>query len=271
MDSSQHSERGIPEPGTPEPGATDHATPDHGSGAYSAATGRQLEQRGDQKNYKRYQYDLIAPHCGPELLEVGAGNGDFSDQFTDRQRLIVTDVDPDAVQAMDRRFADRPSVQAKQLDLAALTVQKADELATDQGLLDTVLAINVLEHVEDHVTALQALSHLVRPGGTVVIWVPGYQQLYGDFDRAVGHVRRYTPVTLSAAAGEAGLDVSVCRPVNLLGGIAWWAAVRKGGTGSPKPGLVKIYDTAVVPITRLLDKTPIPFGQTVLGVFTRRP
>jgi SAM-dependent methyltransferase len=260
MDSSQR----------PEPAASGSDSPAPGTGAYTAATGRQLEQRGDQKNYKRYQYNLIAPHCGPEMLEVGAGNGDFSAQFTDRRRLVVTDVDPDAVAAMGRRFADRPQVHAQVLDLAALTVEQADELAAAQGLLDTVLAINVLEHVEDHVTALQALSRLVRPGGTVVMWVPGYQQLYGDFDRAVGHVRRYTPVTLAAAAGEAGLDVEVCRPVNLLGGIAWWAAVRKGGTGSPKPALVKIYDTAVVPVTRILDKTPIPFGQTVLGVFTRR-
>jgi SAM-dependent methyltransferase len=253
----------------------DHETPDsapesgsgHGTGAFSAATGRQLEQRGDQKNYRNYQYSLIAPHCGPELLEVGAGIGDFADQFTDRKRLIVTDVDPDAVAAMAGRFAGRPGVQARQLDLATLTEKVAEEQAEIHGLVDTVLAINVLEHIEDDVTALRSLSKLVRPGGTVVMWVPGYQQLYGDFDRQVGHVRRYTPGTLSDAALEAGLDVQVCRPVNLLGGIAWWAAVRKGGTGSPNPTLIKIYDTVVVPISRILDKAPIPFGQTILGVF----
>lgn len=242
-----------------------------GTGAYAAATGRDLEQSGggDQRNYRRYQFDLIAPHCGPALLEVGAGTGDFSAQFSDRSRLVVTDVDPGAVESMAKRFADRPEVQSTRLDLAALTPEAADQLAASQGLVDTVLAINVLEHIEDHVRALNALSRLVRPGGTIVQWVPGYQQLYGDFDRKVGHVRRYTPDTLSAAAREAGLGVRSCRPVNLLGGIAWWAVVGKGGTGSPKPALVKIYDAVVVPATRILDKLPIPFGQTVLGVFTR--
>ncbi|GAB3912075.1 hypothetical protein GCM10011575_37980 [Microlunatus endophyticus] len=244
----------------------------HGSGAFAAATGRQLEQSGDQVkvNYGKYQHSLIGRHCGAEVLEIGAGAGDFSAGLTGRRRLVVTDVDPDAVQAIGRRFADRPEVAVRQLDAANLTPERAETLAQELGPLDTVLAINVLEHIEDHVRALRALSRLVRPGGNLVIWVPGYQQLYGDFDRSVGHVRRYTPKTLSAAAEEAGLRVDLSRPVNLLGGIAWWAAVRKGGASSPNSKLVKIYDAVLVPLTRVLDTLPIPFGQTILGSFTRR-
>ncbi|QGN31925.1 bifunctional 2-polyprenyl-6-hydroxyphenol methylase/3-demethylubiquinol 3-O-methyltransferase UbiG [Microlunatus sp. Gsoil 973] len=247
----------------------DLSAAEHGVGAFAAATGRQLEQRTDQRNYRRYQYDLIVPHCGGEILEVGAGSGDFSAQFAGRQRVILTDVDPQAVAAMGDRFADRPEISARQLDVATLTPQRAAQLVEESGPVDTVLAINVLEHIEDHVLALRALSALVRPGGNLVMWVPGYQQLYGDFDRSVGHVRRYTPKTLAGAAREAGLAVDLCRPVNLLGGIAWWAAVRKGGAGTPDPRLVKIYDTVVVPATRILDRLPIPFGQTILGSFTR--
>lgn len=243
--------------------------PAHGTGAYSAATGRTLEQRGDQVNYRKYQHSLIEPHCGAALLEVGAGSGDFSADCHRQQRLVVTDVDPDAVAALARRFADRPEVAARQLDVATLTPAEAKDLAARLGPVDTVLAINVLEHLEDHVEALRALSMLVKPGGNLVMWVPGYQQLYGEFDRSVGHVRRYTPTTLAAAAEQANLRVDVSRPVNLLGGIAWWAAVRKGGAGSPNGKLVKIYDAAIVPVTRILDKFPIPFGQTILGSFTR--
>ncbi|WP_210414657.1 class I SAM-dependent methyltransferase [Microlunatus elymi] len=203
------------------------------------------------------------------MLEVGAGLGDFSSQLVDRDRVVVTDVDPEAVDSMARRFSGRPGVQARRLDAATLTPQRAEQLTSDQGAVDSVLAINVLEHIENDVDTLQALSRLVRPGGTVIQWVPGYMNLYGDFDRSVGHVRRYTPKTLAAAGHQAGPEVRSCRPVNLLGGVAWWAAVRRGGTGTPKPGLVKIYDSVVVPITRILDRFPIPFGQSVLGVFTR--
>jgi hypothetical protein len=108
---------------------------------------------------------------------------------------------------------------------------------------------------------------MVEPGGRIVLWVPGYQQLYGEFDRAVGHVRRYTPATLTSAFVRAGLAPDVVRPVNLLGGIAWWLTVRRGGVGQPRPGLVRTYDRFVVPVTRFVERrvTP-PFGQSVLGV-----
>jgi SAM-dependent methyltransferase len=239
-------------------------TTEGGAGAFAAATGRALEDAGaaeDRRRYRAYQLELIAPHVGDSVLEVGAGQGDFSDQLTGLRRVVVTDVDPDASAAMGARFADRPEFEARRLDL--------DDPATlDIGEpVSAVVAINVLEHIEDDASALARLASLVAPGGRVVMFVPGYQQLYGDFDRAVGHVRRYTPTTLRAAYVRAGLTPLDVRPVNLLGGIAWWATVRRGGVGTPNPKLVRAYDRFVVPTTRLLEKrvTP-PFGQSVLGV-----
>ena len=62
-------------------------------GAFTAATGRQLEAAGrDKPRYRRYQYDLIAPHCGRTILEVGAGLGEFAEQFDDVDRLVRRDV-----------------------------------------------------------------------------------------------------------------------------------------------------------------------------------
>jgi SAM-dependent methyltransferase len=230
------------------------------TGAFSEATGRDLEQGGaDQPRYRRYQHDLIAPHCGRSVLEVGAGLGEFAARFTGLDRLVLTDADPDAVDLLAERFADRPEVEARQLALGgALSLDKP---------VDTVLAINVLEHLEDDAAALRSLAGLVIPGGTIVLWVPAYQQLYGEFDRRVGHFRRYTPVTLRDVFERAGLAVELAKPVNLLGGIAWWAAVRRGGSTRPNPRLVSIYDRFVVPVTRAVESVvPVPFGQTVLGV-----
>ena len=163
------------------------------------------------------------------------------------------------MELLAERFADRPEVEARQLALG-------DELSLDKPV-DSVIAINVLEHIEDDAGALRSLAELVVPGGTIVLWVPGYQQLYGEFDRRVGHVRRYTPATVSDAVLRAGLQVELAKPVNLLGGIAWWAAVRRGGSTAPNPRLVAIYDKFVVPVTRAVEsRVRVPFGQTVLCV-----
>jgi SAM-dependent methyltransferase len=235
------------------------------AGAFSAATGRTLEDSSgaNQRRYRAFQLSLIEPHCGGSVLEIGAGLGEFAAQLTGLDRHVVTDVDPAAVAAMASRFADRPEVEARVLDLA----QGPIDLGTP---VSTAVAINVLEHIDDDVGALKALASMTEPGGRIVLWVPAYMQLYGDFDRAVGHVRRYTPATMSAAIRNAGLRPELVKPVNLLGGIAWWATVRRGGVGTPNPRLVRAYDRFVVPVTRAVERRfPPPLGQSVLAVCAR--
>lgn len=228
-------------------------------GAFARATGRCPESgRIDKPRYRQYQYDLIAPHCGRSVLEVGAGLGEFAALFSDRERVVVTDTDPEAVELLEQRFAGQPEIRACQLDL-------------DQGVhldepVESVIAINVLEHLEDDAAALRALARHVTPGGTVVLWVPAYPSLYGEFDRLVGHYRRYTPASARETLQRAGLGVEVSRAVNALGGLAWWAAVRRGGARSPQQRGVGLYDRLLVPASRALDPLRLPFGQSVLCV-----
>lgn len=240
-------------------------------GAFSRATGRVVaeedeEGAADKPRYRRYQYDLIAPHCGHSVLEVGAGLGEFADQFTGKERLVVTDVDPDAVALLKARFTaqvgsggETATVEVRQFDLGA-------DARLDRPVHSAV-AINVLEHFDDDAGVLALLARSVVPGGTIVLWVPGYPILFSDFDRRVGHFRRYTPASLRAVIRQAGLCAEVVRPVNLLGGLAWWAAMRMGRARTPTAGAVGLYDRVLVPATRVVDRVlPIRFGQSILAV-----
>ena len=218
-----------------------------------------LEELSQAVRYRRYLFELIEPHLGDSVLEVGAGIGDFAAQLSGRRRVIVTDSDPACVSALRERLGDRPEVTVQTLDLPG-------EVAIGAPV-DSAVAINVLEHLEDDVGSLRDLRGAVVPGGTVVLLVPGYPALYGEFDRAVGHLRRYTPATLRRAVEAAGLRVEVLRPVNLLGGLAWWAAVRVGGRARPTPILIKLYDRFIVPLVRLSERlVEPPFGQSVICV-----
>lgn len=212
--------------------------------------------------YRKYQYDLIEPYVGRSMLELGSGLGDFSEQFLNRlDYLAVSDNDAYCLAELASRYAARTDVEVLELALPCeIKIRRQ---------VDTVVMMNVLEHVNDDVSALRDLAACVEVGGHLVIWVPGYQRLYGDFDRLVGHCRRYSPVTLRAAVEAAGLTVRVCRPVNFLGGLAWWLAVRRLGVGHASGGLVSLYDATVVPATRLLERVfHPPFGQSVLCVAT---
>jgi SAM-dependent methyltransferase len=218
-----------------------------------------LEDLSEAARYRRFLLELIEPHLGDSVLEVAAGLGDFAVQLTGRKRLVVTDSDPSCLWSLSTRLGGRPEVEVRALDILG-------EIEVDPQV-ESVVAINLLEHLDDDVRAVKAMASTVIPGGNVVLFVPGYPSLYGQFDREVGHVRRYTPQTLRQVVEAAGLQVAVLRPVNLLGGLAWWAAVRMGGRSRPTPTLVKLYDRLIVPLVRVSERrfNP-PFGQSVFCV-----
>ena len=212
------------------------------------------------RKYRAYQFNLVAPYVGRSLLEVGSGLGHFSEQFSGRLGyLIVSDSDPYCLGQLKEHYSGRDDVEVLELSLPG-------EVKTRRKV-DTVVMMNVLEHISEDAQALRDLAACVEPGGSIVIWVPGYMQLYGDFDRIVGHITRYTPKTLRRTVESAGLTVEVCKPVNFIGGIAWWLAVRRFGAGHVNPRVASLYDITVVPVTRVLERiVRPPFGQTIFCV-----
>jgi SAM-dependent methyltransferase len=212
-------------------------------------------------NYRRWQIDLVRPHLGRSAMEIGAGMGHFSAELAAAglDRLVLADTEQYALDGLRQRYAGRDDIEVVELDLPGPVNVGAP--------LDSIVAMNVIEHIDDDVAAMRDLSAALVPGGRLVIWVPGYPQLYGDFDRKVGHFRRHTPDTMRDHVERAGLQVKLCKPVNLLGGISWWLAVRRGGVGYPKPALVWAFDNVAIPVTRLIERrVRPPFGQTVFCV-----
>ena len=101
--------------------------------------------------------------------------------------------------------------------------------------------------------------------------MPAFPSLAGAYDEALGHLRRYTPDSLREAVETAGLVPEVIRPVNLLGGLAWWAAVRVGRQARPTPALVGFYDRLVVPAERVLERRLRPASASRSSAWPRSP
>src|SRR5438270_13964366 len=174
-----------------------------------------LERMAAAPRYNRWMFDRLRPWVGRRVLEIGAGIGNMSAFFADRERVVLTDTEPYYLGRLRQRFADRPHVSVAELRLPTVSPALAAEP------LDTGVCLNVLEHIEDDRASLRAMHDLLQPGGRLVLLVPALRALYGTLDEALGHFRRYVPRELAAKLGAAGFRVRHLEYFNLAGGPSW--------------------------------------------------
>jgi SAM-dependent methyltransferase len=218
-----------------------------------------LEALEGATNYNAWVASLVLPYLGDEPIEIGSGTGTNAALLLDAglARLTVAEADFELVERLEKRFAGDERITVRRLDL----------LDASPGEHSACLALNVLEHIDDDAEALRAAGRLVRPGGSVVVFVPAFPFAMSDFDRAIGHYRRYTKASARDSFARAGLGIEELRYVNAPGLAAWTVGMRLLRM-RPREGLVlRGWDRAVIPVARRVERRVAPpFGQSLLVV-----
>ena len=209
--------------------------------------------------YNRWMFDRLRRWIGRRVLEIGSGIGNLSAFLVDRERLVLTDTREEYLVRLRERFADRSNIRVARLYLP----NEHQELGDDR--FDTIICLNVLEHVENDAGSLAAMRNLLAPGGRLVLLVPALPVLYGAMDRALGHYRRYTKAGLVKLFRESAFDVAHVEYFNLAGVPGWWFAGRMLGRDTIPAGSLKLYDT-LVPLFRLEWLLPWRVGQSLIVV-----
>jgi SAM-dependent methyltransferase len=222
-----------------------------------------LEVLAEAPRYNRWQFDMVAPYLGKRILEVGAGIGNMSEEFLEGRPdlLVVTDTDAYYRARLAERFAARTEVVVEALSMPDLSA--GPRFAGYR--LDTVIATNVVEHIEDDLGTVRTMRDLLVPGGRAVILVPALQSLYGTLDRELGHYRRYSPSRLRLLLERAGLEVEQFRWFNRVGVVGWWFNGRVRGVNRIPLDQLRTFDR-LVPLLRLERFLPLPFGQSLIAV-----
>ena len=218
--------------------------------------------------YNCWLYDSFRDHLGARILDAGCGYGNVTRFLLQgRERVIGLDHSPAFYEAVRDRFASRDSFRAVLGDLA-----DAGLLASLAGeRLDTVVCVNVLEHLKDDVAALGAFHALLPPGGALVLLVPAHGWLFGSLDRADAHYRRYSRRGLAGRVREAGFRVVELRWLNLAGIAGWFlngTILRR--TFVPEAQYAA-YDR-IVPLLRAIEsRVPVPIGLSLLCIGSKSP
>lgn len=210
---------------------------------------RELEQLANTPRSTKIILDTLAPHLGPRILEIGAGLGLITSSLIDRGHE-VTALEPD--NGLFERLSVRAGVE--RAEKVNSTLESWSEFNGRVGTYDTVLYVNVLEHIQDDVSELQKAAQVCRQHGNIVIFVPAAPSLYGSMDWISAHFRRYRVAELVAVAKLAGLEVVECRYFDPVGKFAYWLMYRVLKLKTLGGGSVGVYDRLIVPLSASLPQ-----------------
>ena len=216
-----------------------------------------LDDLARARNYNAWLFDRVRPYLGARVLDAGAGIGTFV-ELAAAAGSDVTALEPDPV------FAAR--LRARLPGTTVVEVP-AESLPPALGGFDTVVCLNVLEHVERDADALERFRDALLPGGRLLLLVPAHPHLYGYYDRAAGHVRRYSKGSLRRLLEGSGFAVETLRHVNPVGALGWLAGVRLRRRDAWPSSEFRTFDR-LVPLLRPLDALRLPFGLSLWAVAT---
>jgi SAM-dependent methyltransferase len=181
-----------------------------------------LNRMAEVDRYNLWIYKKISPYVGRRILEVGCGIGSMAGMFLNRELIVTVDVLPEAVEASAQRYAEYPHMHP----LVGNILNEDFVAEIKKYQVDTVMCLNVLEHIDQDEKALAHMSEILCDTGRLVLFVPAGMYLYGTLDRALGHHRRYEAKTLRPLVQKANFEIEVLEYCNLAGIIGWWLNSR---------------------------------------------
>lgn len=224
--------------------------------------GRDLEAMASATNYHRWILSEFAPYLGASVAEVGAGTGSFSSMVLERDIRTLKAFEPS--QNMYPLLKEALSKDAR-----AEAINDYFGKPSSGGQFDSVLYVNVLEHIEDDAGELARARDALGPTGHLLIFVPALPWLFSELDKSVGHFRRYLKKDLIQLVERSGFCVLKARYFDVAGVLPWYVnfVLLKNNIGG---GGVALYDKLVVPAMRVVEglKAP-PIGKNVLLVARR--
>lgn len=224
--------------------------------------GKDLEAMSFAVNYHRWILSVFEPFLGKRVVEVGAGTGSFSELLLERGLESLALVEPST--EMYRQLCRR----MQELSTSAMVKTynaRFESVASQVGPADSIIYINVLEHIADDVRELNVVRDFLEPGAKLLIFVPALRWLHGSYDRQINHYRRYARAELEQKCVAAGFRVIESRYFDLLGVLPWWVKYRLLQSNNMEPGAVRFYDQRIVPLAKRLESAiKPPLGKNIL-------
>jgi glycosyltransferase involved in cell wall biosynthesis len=202
--------------------------------------------------FTKWMADVIRPYVGEKVLEIGAGTGNLTVQLTPRRLYWASDINPLYLTYLENVGLNRPYMRVGYTD-----GEKGESYPKEQKF-DTVICLNVVEHLADDLAALNNIRGVLEDGGRAIVLVPCGPWLFGTLDEVLGHHRRYTRKQLTELVERAGFHLEKVLEFNRIGVIAWWLNARLLRRRTFGLWQIKLLNL-LTPLFRVLDNfLPLP-------------
>jgi SAM-dependent methyltransferase len=230
--------------------------------------GGDLEAMMVADKYYQWIIDTVRPYIGHHIAEVGAGVGSFSKLLKATEPKTLTLIEPSK---RTHALLKKNIPSDKKTTVTTINNYLTGQESKLKGKIDTFVYINVFEHIEDDHAEMRRIADILQKGGHVIIFVPALRGLYSEFDKNIGHYRRYNKTRLQSLCDAAGLELVKTRYMDMIGMLPWYASFVLLRRKALQPGLVKIYDRLAVPLIRKVESTvEAPIGKNILLIAKKR-
>ena len=223
-----------------------------------------LEVLTEAKNYNRWIAENFYSSIQAPLLEFGSGIGNMSELISSYTPLCLTDTDARMLAHLKNKFFHSNDVSVDFLDIT----QPPPEHLVES--FQTVIGINVLEHVEDDQKALFHLGNVLKPSGRLLLLVPAKKWAYTDLDKQLGHFRRYEKKELAEKLVKASFQIEKLYFFNLVGLMSWIMRDKLQRSGGLRPYQISSFDTIVPILKRVELKISMPVGISLIAIAQKK-
>ncbi len=227
--------------------------------------GVELETFQYAKNWKQYFSSQIKPYISGDVLEVGAGLGSTTLLLNDGSSRSWLLLEPD--ETMSRTLLLKKNNNELPQNCEVLRGTTDNVIS---GSFDTVIYIDVLEHIEADAAELQKAFSILRKKGHLIILSPAFNCLYSPFDKAIGHYRRYTKKTLSRIS-PFGTNPIQIKYYDNIGFFAAFMNKLLLKQRYPSIKQVLFWDRWMVPVSKITDNIFFhSFGKSIIGIWKKQ-
>lgn len=215
-----------------------------------------LESMSQAVWYNQWTLKKFKDFLKGDILEVGCGPGNFTKSLTKYGQVFAIDIIERYIEEIRKIINGN----------AGFGNIESGKYFFNGKQFDSVVCLNVLEHIRDDKKALKNLYKLLKNNGFLILLVPIHPFLYGKIDQLIGHFRRYKEDKLIKSLNDVGFKIVKSRRLNLLGSIGWLVAGRIFKEEKIEEGQIKLFNFFAPLILPFEDLIEPSIGTSILVI-----